>query len=172
MALNGTRWHGMGGLIDDPQSHQRVPTASHIERYPFGWHSFAAILRQALARGRWDDSTTPPLLHKLGILAHRFASDRLYLLSLLSRHLAATDTRDKAFSGRRSKPPYLPLTSPGRIRAPGRRESSWPAVLSTPSRPSPPPVASGRASPPVWRPISLRPRGCRSCDKLARKRNS
>ena len=43
-----------------------------------------------------------------------------YQLYLLSRHLAATDNRDKAFSGRRSKSPYLPLASPGRIRAPGR----------------------------------------------------
>jgi uncharacterized protein (DUF1778 family) len=93
-------------------SYDRIPCRTvHLL---VGTHSHqTAILLQALAHDRWDVSTTPPLSHKLGILAHLYASDQLYLLSLLSllsRHVAARDKRDKAFSGRRSKPPYLRLS--------------------------------------------------------------
>jgi hypothetical protein len=45
------------------------------------------------APDRYDGSTTAPLSRTLGILAHRYASDQLYLLSLLSRRSAATDKR-------------------------------------------------------------------------------
>jgi hypothetical protein len=99
----GRHWHYLalsGTLWECPHRWSPMPVTTS-DRIPYRQVHLLALIRTkrrsfpvpyTLSLRRSNDG---PVSREFGILTHRYALDQLYLLSLLSRHLAATDKRDK-----------------------------------------------------------------------------